>query len=245
MPSHRALGTLSPDATIGQITSAGNNVAGLLASIGLSPFGHEEETLRSVCQQLKWSEMEVLNWLRKNEHEDVMSIEAGKKGAPDFGEDMARWCSYLEAGYVAEGSELLEGVLGAFSRVYKVHGTQYLWLKTIKEPFEALAEKLRSNYQFRRTKFFPLLHGLQAENELMQGTVRKVTKGLKIVREDHARILELIGLIEQKGFGKTGGDCSTLRIFSRDLQSLFGLVKKQVQIERMHLVPLATSRLQS
>jgi len=245
MRTHQSLNTLSPDATIGQITSAGNHVADLLASIGLSPSGHEEETLRSVCQQLKWSEVEVMKWLRKNDRANAMTIEADPYEEPDFGDDICQWCSHIEVYFMDESSELLEVVMGEYSRVYQVHGTQYLWLKHLQEPLETLAEKLRYNFHFRRNMLFPLFSAMQAENELLQGTVDKAGNGIGLIREDHVRILELIDFIEKKRLRKIDAACSTLRIFSRDLQSLFMMVKKQIGMERKHLISLAVSILES
>lgn len=70
---------LTPEATLDQIISANSNAPHLLQSIGLDPSGQADKTLRQVCLEKQWNEVEMLEWIKKNPPAEKM-----KKGIDSF-----------------------------------------------------------------------------------------------------------------------------------------------------------------
>src|SRR5699024_12848975 len=97
MDTDLSLKKLTPDATLAQILMADKDAAHLLTSIGLDPSAHMEETLRAVCSQRQWSEVEVMKWL-KNKHASGISNskENGISAESDFGDDVHKWTNILK-----------------------------------------------------------------------------------------------------------------------------------------------------
>ncbi|SHG49385.1 Iron-sulfur cluster repair protein YtfE, RIC family, contains ScdAN and hemerythrin domains [Fodinibius roseus] len=249
MSNSQSLKGLTADATIGQIVSAEKNAGELLSSIGLSPNNHESETLRSVCQQKKWSEVEVLKWLKKNQQNNgaPKGVE-DEEEPPDFGKNLQKWCKYLERHFLTRNTELLDDINRDFPRVHKIHGNQYNWLKNMHWYLDKLEEKLNYYFYFQRHKLFPLLEILKDSNKnVLHGTIKKVNNGIEIIEEDQSTILELIDTIEEKGQGLKNPECtcSTLRILNYNFRTLFSSLRKQIAIEREHLIPLVKQKLKS
>jgi hypothetical protein len=65
MKSSQSLTNLTTGATIDQIIKSDPKAGVLLTSIGLSTEAHENETLRSICKQRQWSEVEIMGWVKK------------------------------------------------------------------------------------------------------------------------------------------------------------------------------------
>ncbi|MDZ7692006.1 MAG: hypothetical protein U5K69_12900 [Balneolaceae bacterium] len=131
MDTHSALANLTPEATIEEIITADRKAGDLLASIGMEPANHEGETLRSVCQQLKWSEQEVLTWVKKNRITRNSQEQKSKKSAkPDPEGDITNWCNHIVEEYHPQLLSLLGGVTHDFPRIHKVHGNQYTLAET-------------------------------------------------------------------------------------------------------------------
>lgn len=249
MSNSQSLKDLTADATIGQIVSVEKNAGELLSSIGLSPQNHKSETLRSVCQQKKWSEVEVLKWLKKNQQSNSppKSVE-DQKEPPDFGKNLQKWSEYLEQHFLTRSAELLEDINRDFPRVHKIHGNQYEWLKNMHWYIKKLEGKLNYYFYFQRHKLFPLLENLKdPKKKVLHGTIKKVNSGIEIIEEDQSTIIELIDTIEKKGQGLKNpeGACSTLRILNYNVKKLFSSLKKQIAIEREHLIPLIKQKLKS
>lgn len=245
MNNNQSLKSLSPDATIEQIVKAEKGAGELLASIGLSPENHKNETLRSVCQQKKWSEVEVLKWLKKNQQHNGHSAKAD---LPDFRSNITEWCNYVEDHFLKKNNELLDEITNNFLRVHKIHGNQYEWLKNMHWHLEKLEEKLTYYFYFQRRTLFPLLEGLKNSNKnVLHGTIRKVDNGIEILEEDQNEILELMKIIEEKGQGLKNpeGACSTLRILNYNIRKLFSSLRKQIEIEQEHIIPLVKQKLES
>jgi len=238
---------LNPDATIREIISVNKHAGQLLASIGLSAEDHQNETLRSVCQQRQWSEVEVLKWLRKNEQLLQGAGEDNAKGnQKDFSDNLDEWCSYMENHYLDKTSILLNEIDKKFLRVYQVHATQYPWLSDISWYMDSLQEKLDYYLKFLQERFYPLLRELESsEQELLDGSRSSIVNGLSIVREDQEKILGVIVDIRQKGnrLESPEGSCSTLRIFNRDLKELFKTVEKQIEIYRNNILPIVEQKM--
>lgn len=247
--NNQTLRKLSPDATIGEIITANEKAGQLLASIGLSAENHRDESLRSVCQQRQWSEVEVLKWLQKNEQipgkvngEDTGNVK------DDIGDSLEKYCAYIEEHHIEKTVGLLEDIADKFPRVYQIHGTQYPWLNDIKWYMESLQEKLNYYIKFEKEKFFPLLKEIDgAGRELLDGTISNIRNGLAIIREDQKEILDLIRDIRRKSnnLESPEGSCSTLRIFNRDLKALFDSVEEQIEMERNDMLPLVGKKLKS
>lgn len=246
MNNIQPLKKLTPDATIHQIISAEKSAEALLLSIGLSPENHKSETLRSVCQQKKWSEVEVLKWLKKNcQNNSIQS--SNKEESPDFGNNLSQWCYYVQDNFLIKNHELLEEISNDFMRVHKVHGNQYEWLKNMRWYLEHLEEKLNYYFNFQQYKLFPLLNSFKdSRNKALHGTIKKISNGIEIIEEDQSEILELINVIEKKGEGleSPGGACSTHRILNNNIKTLFSSLRKQVEIERKYVIPLIKRKLE-
>lgn len=248
MSNSQSLKGLSPDATIGQIITAENNAGSLLSSIGLNPENHESETLRSVCQQKKWSEVEVLKWLKKNQQNNSAHNRESEEGLPDFGNDLNKWCRYLEKYFLTKNRKLLNEINSHFPRVHKIHGNQYEWLKNMHWHFQKLEEKLNYYFAFQRHKLFPLLQKLKdSKQNTLHGIITKTENGIHILKEDHNEILDLMKIVTQKGqeFKNPEGACSTLRILNYNLKTLFSSLRKQIKIEQDVLIPLTQKKLES
>lgn len=238
--SNQKLENLTPDATIAQIIEANSGAAELLASIGLSPGDYKENTLRSVCQDQKWSEVEVLQWLKKNQRKSTYT----QTESAGLGDDLEKWCSYLQENYLAKNAELLNDTAAHFSRVHKIHGNQYEWLKNIRWYVKTLDEKLGFYFYFQREKLYPLLDELSnSPKNILHGTIKKITHGIEILEEDRHEILHLIRSIKERSEQDPAGTCSTLRIFYQDLETLLSSLKEQIEIERKHLIPLTKRKL--
>lgn len=248
MSNRQSLKGVTPDATIGEIINAEQNAGELLASIGLSPENHKTKTLRSVCQQKQWSEVEVLKWLKKNQQVNGVVSENNTEERPDFGNDLQKWCDYLDEHFVIKNSELLDDIMNDLPRVHKIHGNQYSWIKQIHWHMEQLEEKLSYYFYFLRNKLFPLLDELDnSTKEILHGTTKKVSNGIEIVEEDQREIIELIDTIEEKGRGLKNPEaaCSTLRILNQNTKILFSSLRKQIEIEREYIIPLIEQKLES
>lgn len=248
MSNSKSLKGLTPDATIDQIISIEKNAGELLSSIGLSPESHKTETLRSVCQQKKWSEVEVLQWLKKNQQNNGMQSVEKEGSQPDLGNNISKWYDYLEKQYLTKNSELLDEITRDFPRVRKIHGNQYKWLKNMQWYLEKLEEKLNYYFYFKRQKLFPLLEKLEnSKKETLHGTITKIDHGINIIEEDHHKILDLVDTIERKGQGLQNPKdaCSTLRILNYNIKTLFSALRKQIKIEREHIIPLIKQKLTS
>ncbi|MDR8389969.1 hypothetical protein NC796_02385 [Aliifodinibius sp. S!AR15-10] len=249
MNTHSTLASLTPDATIAEIISADQEAGQLLASIGMEPASHKEETLRSVCQQLKWSEVEVLNWVKKNrlsrKDQNKKQISDDK---PDFGEDINHWCNYLVDEYHPQLLSLLGEVSSDFPRISQLHGNQYIWLKYMQWPLENFDDKLQFYTYFEHKKLFPIFNSLSGgKRDILDGTIQKLERGIEIVKEDQKVLLNLMNTIERKGnhLENPVGACSTLRILNYNLRKLFSTLRKEFAIEQEIIIPLIKERLNS
>lgn len=249
MSNSQSLKGLTPDATIDQIINAEKNAGKLLASIGLSPDNHKSETLRSVCQQKKWSEVEVLKWLKKNQQNNSVSkSEKDKKEPLELGNNLEKWCDHLEKHFITKHRQLLEEINSDFPRVHKIHGNQYGWLKNMHWYLEKLEEKVNYYFYFQQSKLFPLLEELEnSKKKVLHGTITKINNGIEIIEEDQDEILDLIDTTEKKGQGLENpeGACSTLRILNYNIKTLFSSLRKQIELEREHIIPLVKQKLAS
>lgn len=250
METPQSLSKLTPDATIEQIIAANNQAGELLASIGLAVSEHEKETLRSVCQQQQWSEVEVLNWIKKHSANSNGKAESyGTESQISEISKLTEWTDYLERELLNPGQSLLEELNRSFPRVLKIHGNQYTWLKNMKWHFNKFDETLGMYYAFERKKFFPLVDRLATNKKksINHGDVQKLERSFKTLVRDQERLQRQMTTIEEKGnnFNNPPNACSTLRIQNKNFTVLFSKLRKQFEIEYEHLIPQSKEKLQA
>lgn len=241
MNNNQSLSKLTPEATISEIIRSDSEAGDLLASIGLSPANHEQETLRSVCQQRKWSEVEVLRWLKKHSAATNGETPNIAGSVPDNESVLIEWTGYLEESFIRSNRSLLEELEGNFPRIHKIHGNQYPWLKTMKWYFDKFREALGMYYTFEQEKFFPLIERLKnnSNNSLNHGTIQKLEKSFNVIERDQRRLRNLMKTIQNKGneFDNPGNACSTLRIQNENFKILFSKLEKQFEMEKDQVLP--------
>jgi len=247
MDTHSAIAKLTPEATIEEIITADRKAGDLLASIGMETMNHKGETLRSVCQQLKWSEEEVMKWIKKNRISGTVQPDEQKSaGKPDFGDNLRDWCHYIADDSHPKLLFLPGEITCKFPRILQVHGNQYPWLKHLQRPLGVFDDKLQYYIYFENKKFFPLLdHLYNRYEELLDGRVQKIERGIEIIEDDWKDLSRLINIIERKGnqLDHPGGACSTLRIFNHDLKKLFSMLGQEIHIGKTVILPLVKEKL--
>lgn len=250
MKTEQSLAKLTPEATIGQIISANNEAGELLASIGLSLTEHEGETLRSVCQQQKWSEVEVLDWVKK--HTDGTNGDTIAQPSEPFLYDiksLSEWTELLKQDFVQPNQSLLNELSQSFPRVLKIHGYQYTWLKDTNWHFEQFQDNLEMYFDFELRKIFPLIGQLSStkKKRLNHGVVQKLENSFGIIERDQDRLHRQMATIRDKSndFNNPGNACSTLRIQNKNFSILFGTLKKQFKIEIDYFLPAIQKELEA
>lgn len=242
MSKQISLSDLSSKATIGQIISADHEAANLLASIGLDVKKHEQQSLRSVCRTLKWSEGEVLKWIKNK-----CQTQNGK--APSgFGDDLVKWSRYLTEHYHTRNVKRLDEIARDFPRVRKIHNNQYVWLKDMQWQFSQFQDALKMYYEFEEKKFFPLFKKMnQTANNLLYGTLRKVERSVQIVKEDQSKIGGYMRKIKEdsNGFKNPANACSTLRILNHNFEALFTAVDEQFKVEKKNILPALQDKIEA
>lgn len=241
METDQYLAEITPEATISQIIAADKRAGELLASIGLSLSKHENETLRSVCQQRQWSEAEVLKWVKKHSASvNNKTTDKGNNQVPDKNSSLTEWVEFLEETFLYPNLALVEELEQNFPRIRKIHGNQYPWLKTMQWHFNKFKEVLRMYYEFERKKFFPLVRRLSNSNSnINHGTVQNLQKSFTIIQQDQQRLQRLMKTTRKKGnqFEHPVGACSTLRIQNENFLNLFSELNKQFGTESEQLIP--------
>lgn len=243
MSKNTSLTNLTPDATLDEIISVDRQAGQLLEAIGLNLSEHKDQSLRSICQQRKWSEREVLRWLKKHQ-----SAENGEADKTDFDGTIAEWTEYLKTEYLDKNEERIEAIKNDFPRVRQIHGNQYPWLKNMQWQFERMEEALKMYYRFERQKFYPLLSKMEASStDMLYGSTKKVERSIGIVQKDQDRIQEFMQKlrIDSNRFENPGGACSTLRILNQNFKTLFEAISKQFEIEQEQLLPAARKKIET
>ena len=242
MEAPESLANITPDATIEQIVAANEKAGELLASIGLPVTEHEDETLRSVCQQKQWSEAEVLSWVKKHSRNSREGSEADT-ARPDSSEnsDLTEWTRYLRDNFVSANRKLLEELNESFPRVLKIHGNQYPWLKEARWHIKNFREALEMYYAFEEKKFFPVIEEISGNNagKINHGSVQKLEKSFSIIEDDQDRMKEQMSIIRENcnEFENPAGACSTFRIQNKNFVTLFSRLRNQFEVENNHLIP--------
>lgn len=242
-----ALDDLTPDATLSQIISSDKEAGTLLASIGLKPQDHKDETLRSVCQQRKWSEVEVLNWVKEHRLSRNIKNKDERYRESDF--SLSQWHEYLNSEFYSYNRDLLQEIKSAFPRVHKIHGNQYPWLKDMQWHFNDFSGTVEMYYEFTTKKFYPLTEGLEEKNsqKILHGTIRKLKRCFKIINQDQKRLTRLMETIRRKGnnFENPGLACSTFTILNQNFKMLFSNLLREFKIETEFYLPAVKKELQA
>ncbi len=250
MDTNQSLSELTPEATISQIIEANDQAGQLLASIGLSVSEHKTETLRSVCQQRKWSEAEVLQWVKKQ----ILSTNGKSESqiphtSPDTNDSLTKWTQYLEEELISPNLSILDELKNSVPRIHKIHGNQYPWLKNMQWHFKEFDEMLGMYYQFERKKLFPLVSRFSNEknSSVNHGIVQKLEKSFGIIERDQDRLMQQMATIREKGnqFENPANACSTLRIQNKNFRILFSNLKDQFDIEYHRFIPRIKKELQA
>lgn len=247
LETNKTLAELTPDTPLSHLVSVNQEVAEMLASIGLDVSAHKGETLREVCKQRKWSEEEVLQWVKKH---CSLPNDSKTGNAPQvqskFGDNIAAWCNYLETEFHGPNLELLNEISKDFPRVLQVHGNQYPWLKNMKWHFEDFEDKLRLYFRFEERKLFRLIEKLENDRgSVLDGTLRELDRCLDIIEEDRKRLHYNMENIREKGHGLKNppNACSTLRILNQNFKLLFSALTEQFKKETEIILPLVQKKL--
>jgi|AntRauTorckE6833_2_1112554.scaffolds.fasta_scaffold15806_3 iron-sulfur cluster repair protein YtfE (RIC family) len=249
METTPSLARLTPDITLAHLISVDPQAAEMLASIGLDPAEHKEETLRSVCKQRQWSEVEVLQWIKKHRPAtNGNSGEGSPRQEPDFGNDILKWTNYIEEKLHATNVQLLNEIGDDFPRVHQIHGNQYPHLKNMKLHFEAFEEAIRLYLTFEKKKLFELIRKWNKySGDVLHGTIHRIKKGIAIMREDQTRLQNYMNTLRDKGngFESPAGACSTLRILNQNFKMLYSGLDKQFEVEKEALIPIIEQRMEN
>jgi len=234
--------SLTPDATINQIVQTHQDAEELLASIGLKPSKHKEETLRSVCQQRKWSEVEVLNWVKRYSNgTDTEGNRTEKIRMPDNEDAIEKWSSYFKEIYLVPVENLLDEIDKNFPRVHKIHGNQYTWLKNMQWHYNRLQEALQMYQTFERETFLPAVQNLSkaCPTTVTHGLFKRLEKCFSVIDRDQKRIKLLMYKVKREGhdFKNPELACSTLRILNENLKLLYENLESQFDFENKKLIP--------
>ena len=233
---------LTADITLAHLMSVDPKAAEMLASIGLEPAEHMNETLRSVCKQRQWSEVEVLQWIKKHRTaRDSSRNENEECRDPDFGDDAVKWCDYIEENLHVPNLEQLNEISRDFPRVLQIHGNQYPWLKNMKWYFENFEEALGLYLKFEEKKFFPLIRRWHNHSGYtLDGTIREVKRCISITTQDHLILQNYMDTLHKKGrpFKNPAGGCTTLRILNQNFKMLFENLEAQFKIECEKVIPV-------
>src|SRR5690554_5713490 len=118
---------LTPDITIHEMVATRPQAADLIASIGMNPEQHTSDTIRTVCQQRQWNEVELIDWINK-QLASGKNRTIGRNGENGTaGLNISRWSDRL-IDEIHQNQVLLNEIRADFPRVHEIHGNQYTWL---------------------------------------------------------------------------------------------------------------------
>lgn len=242
-----ALHKLTPEATVAQITNANEQAGKMLESIGLHPSDQQKQSLRSVCQQEKLSEMEVLGWLKDHLVQNGSSSQEQKSVSLESIDSIRELCSYLEKRFHSSNKNLVSEIEDHFPRVHKIHGNQYPWLKNLKPLLAKLTDALRMYYKFEEQKLHKVAQKVEETraSKMRHGIIQSLAQSRDIVEQDQERIGRIMKEmnLESNNFENPENACSTLRILNQNIKKLFEEVKQQFKLEQELLLPMIGERL--
>lgn len=234
---------LTPEATIQEITSAGTYSADLLASIGLDPKKYRHQTLRSVCRQMKWSEHEVLKWLKQKDQASTTRNRADIEVYEGLDEaSLPTLCDYLVQHFHQHNRALLGETITSLEQVEFNCNMPYKHKESslIAPLFYSMEETVMLYLKFEEQKFIPLAQKLTGDtSKLLDGTFRKLRKGFDIIERDQKRIQQLMKKILKKAsiFQNPGDAISSVRTVTKNTKLLFSSLNQQFDFEKNVLLP--------
>lgn len=231
---------LKPEATLQQIITANRPALQLLKSIGLNVAGESDKTLRQVCAEKKWSEHEVLNWIKKNDTTQIQQPTGSKLFMKVSKRKIPFICDSLSASTYPFLKKHISEIQQNYPRISRVHGTQYLWLREAEWPVHMLSEKLPLYLRFEKNKFFPLAKELHFQkHRILDGNVQNLLRSVKVIEEDHQHLLDLMSAIRRisQNFSFDESACSSLRILCKQIKDLFVKLDEHIKIEQQVLLP--------
>lgn len=206
----KSIETITPGATLGQIMSADGQAEGLLKAIGLDPAGREDKTLQSVCSQHKWSEVEILKWLKKT-------------------------CQDRNKQNTEGLINLLTKIEEVFPRVHRIHGNQYPWLKNMQEPLHNFTEIFNQYFTFIDEEFYPFAKNQSGPDKQAASQAASNTENIsRVLQANQKELRDLMEEIRDKGnnFKNPPVACSTLRILNQNLEMLFDDLEEQMRLDK-------------
>jgi len=241
---------LTPEATLDQIISVNSNAPHLLQSIGLDPNSHANKTLRQICSEKQWNEVELLKWIKKNHSAEQVQKNADsfKKKNRDIGTSVTEICNFLTTETLPVIENLSSDVRREYERVSQVHGMQYAWLNEAKWHVNELLNTLQYFIKFETETFYPLVTEFQERGErILDGSVQNLKKSIDVVKQDHQIIEERMERIKKisRDFHYDESACSTLRILCTRLETLYRTIDKHVKIEKTKLLSEIENKLTS
>ncbi|SMO47818.1 hypothetical protein [Fodinibius sediminis] len=232
---------LSPDAKLSQIMSANHCAAELLRSIGLRPSNHSNETLRSICRQRQWNEVEVLQWIKKKSHSGENCNEFAEQQEPHYGNDLLKWCNYVSDTLHVPTTSLLQEISGRFPKFSTGGVNQYPRLEEMQRYFTNFSEDLQLYMKFEQLKLFPLARRVsQSDAHILDGTIRQLQRGVQIISSDQKRLSRLLDTVAEQGhhFHTPPDTSSAHSILYKTLLTLKSQLNKQFKVEKEHIIPL-------
>ncbi len=249
MKAYQSLTNLTTGATINQIIKSDPKAGDLLTSIGLPAKDHENETLRSICKQRQWSEVEIMGWVKRHcLPKNSSDSQANDSRVTNHNRNFTSLTKYLHSSFIIPNLTLLKEINNDWPRVHALHGNQYPWLKNVNWHFDIFSQALKMYSEFEEKKFYPLVRELDnQEGEVLDGTIQKLKRSLQIITEDQRRLIDLMNTIRQKGneLKNPGEACSTLRILNQNFKMLFEHLEKQFEIEERDLNTLVKDKLKT
>lgn len=233
---------LTPEATLHQIIAANSNAPYLLQSIGLDPSGQADKTLRQVCLEKKWNEVELLEWIKKNPPAEELKngIDSLKKKNRGIESSALEICNFLNRKTLPVIEELFLTIQTEYERVSKIHGMQHTWLNEAKWHVNELLSTLRFFIKFEKETFYPLVNELQQHGErILDGSAQNLKRSLNLIKDDHDLIKKKMQRINNisNHFHFDESACSTLRILCNRLETFFDVLTDHIEIEEKKLLP--------
>jgi iron-sulfur cluster repair protein YtfE (RIC family) len=241
---------LNPDTTLEQLITVDENIAELLASIGLNASQHQDKTLRQICTEKQWNEEEVVSWIRKNQYLDSVQSENRRDADEELlkNKNLAELSDFLEDEYHVIIKELLSDIDRDFPRVCKIHGHQYPWLKQVHWQINSFFDDVMLYLQYEREKLFSYVRQLhQKESQVMDGLAQGLKHSLDVLSHDHKRLSDSMRSVEKssKHFYVPEGSCATLRIVFQNIRELFDVLQRHFETEKKYLIPSLKQKLDS
>ncbi len=246
----QTLSKLTPDSTLERIISVDRDAAQLLASIGLDISTNQDKTLREVCAQKQWSEIEVIQWIHKNHYLKHLGKDQSEPKEKTIDQkNIADQCDDLENNYHAYFREVLSNLTENFPRVCNIHGNQYPWLKQLQWHFDRFEDDLSFYLKFEQAKLFPLVRQLHKQGlyDVKDGLARSLERSVEILYEDHQKLNHQMEKLEEigRGFELPEGSCATFHMLFKDLEKLIAKVRVYFKVEKKSVVPCVQNKLRS